>query len=579
MKILGIGTIYHDPAACILIDGKVVAAAEEERFSRNKHAQGEYPVQAIAYCLREAGLQPGDIDRVAHPCSPDSYDRNKWKFLRRSLWARPAQALKAITKARAHRRSFLETPREAMRRAGLDPERVPIHYVDHHLAHAASAYYFSGFDRAAYMTVDGAGELTATTLGYAEAGRLEMTREILFPDSLGFFYSTVTDFLGFEHMDGEYKLMGMAPFGDASRIDLSALIQYRKGSYRVNDDYCYAVRRKRYEKDKWYSKKFVERFGQPRTGDELSEPYIHIAAAAQAKLEEITLRLVEDHLAEALKRSGGRLCFSGGCALNVKLNQKLIEHPLVSELWVQPASSDAGIPLGAAALVATENGDSVEPMTHAYYGPSFDEAECLAAFRGTQHRVQKVNSITSEVSRLLAEGRVVAWFQGRMEWGPRALGNRSILGNPTVRGTADRINEIIKFRETWRPFCPSILEERAFEVLDTEHGSPFMTFSFPVRETWKHRIPEVVHVDGTARPQFVSRKENPRFHELLRAFEKRTGVPLLINTSLNRRGEPLVCSPQDALRMFEGSGLEYLAIGDTLITKARAEAPLPQGIA
>jgi carbamoyltransferase len=579
MKILGIGTIYHDPAACLLIDGRIVAAAEEERFSRKKHAQGEYPVHAIAYCLREAGLRPEDIELVAHPCSADSYDRNKWGFFRRALWKRPAQALKAITKAGVHRQSFLETPREAMRRAGLDPERIPIRYIDHHLAHAASAYYFSGFDKAATMTVDGAGELTATTLGYAEGGRVEMTREILFPDSLGFFYSTVTDFLGFEHMDGEYKLMGMAPFGDPKKIDISELIRYRRGTYRVNDDYCYAVRRKRYKKDKWYSRKFVERFGPPRQGDGLGEPYIHIAAAAQAKLEEITIRLVEDHLTEALKRSEGRLCFSGGCALNVKLNQRLIEHPLISELWVQPASSDAGIPLGAAALVAAENGDPIEPMTHAYFGPSYDPASCLAVFENSPHQVRRCGSITAEVSRLLAEGHIVAWFQGRMEWGPRALGNRSILGNPTLRGTADRINEIIKFRETWRPFCPSILKERAFEVLDTAHDSPFMTFSFPVREAWKKRIPEVVHVDGTARPQFVARQDNPRFHELLRAFEKRTGVPLLINTSLNRRGEPLVCSPQDALRMFEESGLEYLAIGDSLITKVRAKAPLPQGIA
>ncbi|MBU3758826.1 MAG: carbamoyltransferase [Candidatus Omnitrophica bacterium] len=567
MIILGIGNLHHDPAACLLVDGKLVAASEEERFSRNKHAFGEYPLNAIRFCLEKAGLKPEDVQAAAHPSSPEAYDRHKWNYLRRSLFSRPSQALKAVIKADSRKKNFLETPRKVLKAAGFR-EDLPLHAIEHHAAHAASAFYFSGFPDAAFLTMDGSGEFTATMLGaFDRQGKMRMIREFIVPDSLGFFYATMTDYLGFEHDDGEYKVMGMAPYGDPSRFSVDDFIRYENKKYRVNDRYIYAVRRQRYQQDKWFSKAMVDRYGKPREGDALSEPYIHIAAATQKKLEDITLQLIDDYLGEALEASGGRLCFAGGCALNVKLNQRLIAHPAVKELWVQPASSDAGLPLGAAAMIAHGAGDKIEPMRHAYYGPEYSDAEIEAVLKKTSYPFRRETSITETASKLLHEGHIVGWFQGRMEWGPRALGNRSILGNPTVKGTADRINEIIKFRENWRPFCPSVLEECGREVLETEHDSPFMTFCFNVRENWKARVPEIVHVDGTARPQYVSREHNARFHELITRFREKSGVPLVINTSLNRRGEPMICSPEDALKMFEGSGLPYMAIGNFLVSK------------
>ncbi len=568
MNILGIGNPHHDPSACILVDGRLVAAVEEERLNRRKHAVGEYPLQAIQYCLNEAGLKPSDIHAVAHGTSTAAYDRHKWPYFFRALRARPGHALKAIVKAGPRKKNWDERTADILRKAGIDCARVQIHSVEHHIAHAASSFYFSGFPDAAFLTMDGSGEFTATMLGaFDGTGKVTVFKEFIVPDSLGFFYATMTDYLGFEHDDGEYKVMGMAPFGDASRYNLDDLVSYKNRNYRVNDDYIYAVRRARWHVDKWFSRKMVDRFGPPRDNDDLLEPYIHIAAAVQKKFEDVSLTLVEDYLSEALKKSGGRLCFSGGCALNVKLNQKLIEHPLVKELWVQPASSDAGLSLGAAAITAHAVGERIEPMTHAYWGPQFSEREIERVFADSGHGLTREKSITETASRLLHKGEVVAWFQGRMEWGPRALGNRSILGNPVVSGTADRINEIIKFREKWRPFCPSILAEHGPSILETSHDSPFMTFCFTVRPEWRERIPEVVHVDKTARPQFVTREANPLYYELIEKFFKLSGVPVLINTSLNRRGEPMVCSPTDALQMFRSSGLKYLAIGDYLVTK------------
>ncbi len=570
MIVLGLGNRHHDPSACILIDGKLIAAAEEERFTRHKHGTGEHPVNAIRYCLQEAGLRPEEITHAAHAASPEAYDRHKWAYFKRAFLKRPAHALKAILKADSRKKNFVNGPRETLRLAGINPARVSLRYVDHHTAHAASAFYFSGFKEAAFITMDGSGEFTSTMLGYFDArGQIHILKEFIVPDSLGFFYATLTDYLGFEHDDGEYKVMGMAPYGDAARYNLDDLLHYdtKRKTYRINDDYIYAVKRKRVHLDKFFSKKLVEKLGPERKGDALLEPYIHIAAATQKRFEEVSLKLIEDYLSDWLKKMGGRLVFSGGCALNVKLNKKIIEHPLVTALWVQPASSDAGLCIGAAAMISYEAGHAIQPMQHSYWGPGFTDAEIEAVFRPSHHKVTRENSITEAASRLLDRGEVVAWFQGRMEWGPRALGNRSILGNPAIRGTAEKINDAIKFRELWRPFCPSILFEYGQQILNTAHDSPFMTFCFDVRAEWKDKVPEIVHVDNTARPQFVTRKANPLYYELLEKFQKLSGLPLLINTSLNRRGEPMVCSPEDALRMFDGSGLKYLAIGNFLVEK------------
>jgi len=314
----------------------------------------------------------------------------------------------------------------------------------------------------------------------------------------------------------------------------------------------------------------VDWLGPRRVGDAAHDPYIHYAASMQALLEHWVLKLVDEYLADVLAETG-KLAFAGGSALNVKLNQRLLARDDLEELFVQPAAGDSGTALGAATFIAQQKGDQVKAMQHAYLGPKYSNAACLRAIE--QHADQcewrRMEDTVSETADILAAGQPVAWFHGRMEFGPRALGGRSILGCPSVEGIADRINEQIKFREQWRPFCPSMLDRIAEEVLQTEHPAGFMTITFDVADAWKDRIPEVVHQDGTARAQVVDPVSNPRYYALLEAMESRTGNGVLLNTSLNRRGEPLVCTPTDALNMFFGCDLNYLVLEDWLVTKSK----------
>ncbi|MCA8959399.1 MAG: carbamoyltransferase [Planctomycetes bacterium] len=573
MKILGLGSPFlHDPAAALVVDGEIIAAVEEERFSRNKHATRELPIGAARYCLEMAGIEADAIDIVAFPWSPDSYRRDLPSYLRRTWQTRPSRAWKAI-RNRHHELRFRRRNVEATF-AKLGASRTPrIEWVDHHLAHVASSYYLSGWRNAALLSVDGSGEFTTTFLGVGRDGAIEELQRIYNPDSLGFFYSTITEFLGFRRDDGEFKTMGMSAYGDPSKIDVDWLIEKTRdgdrAAFRIHDDHVWCTRRERWTPEKMFGPELVKRWGEPRSGDGLTEPYMHIAASAQKALEDIVLSFCDTTLARALDECEGRLCIAGGCALNVRMNRKLLEHPRVREIWVQPAAHDAGTPLGAAVEIARRVGDDVAPMTHAYLGPEYDDERIGAALDrfAIPHTHHPNGGIIDAVTDLLVDGEVVAWFQGRMEYGPRALGNRSILGNPFHPGTSDRINGEIKFREKWRPFCPSMASEEAAEILATDHPSPYMTFSFIVNPDWRDRIPEAVHVDGSARPQIVTEQLNPRFYRLIRRFADKTGVPVLINTSLNRRGEPMVCSPEDALKTFYGSGLRFLALGDRLIAK------------
>ncbi len=576
MKVLGIScSFWHDPSAALLVDGEIVAAAEQERFSRRKHAVGETPVDAVKYCLDVAGIRPDEIDLVAYPWSIASIEQNRFKYVARALGRRPTKALKALVSARRQQRRRLDTLETVLGALGLEasygekrPGRVEVECVEHHLAHASSAYHFSGFDESAVLTIDGMGEITTCLFGLARQGRIEKIHEIQKPDSLGLFYAAMTEYLGFESNDGEYKVMGMASYGDPSRIDLDGIVTSKGGDLRIDTDYVWSPREKRWRPNKPFGKKLVERFGPPREGDEIDEPYIHIAAAVQRRLEEATLDLIDYHLKPVLEKTR-RLCFAGGCALNVVLNRRLMAHPLISELWVQPGAGDSGLSLGAASYAAARRGERIKPQRHAYLGPRATTAEVTRELDSLRIPYELLEDAPARAAELLAQGEVVAWFQGRMEWGPRALGNRSILGHPGKRGVADDINARIKYRERWRPFCPSILEEHAADVLGSSHPSPFMTHSFTVNPAWKERIPEVVHVDGTARPQVVSKETNPRYHRLISEFERRTGLPCVVNTSLNRRGEPIVMTPKDALAMFYGCGLEFLIMEDVLVTKRR----------
>ncbi|MEZ6187750.1 MAG: carbamoyltransferase C-terminal domain-containing protein, partial [Planctomycetota bacterium] len=413
------------------------------------------------------------------------------------------------------------------------------------------------------------GEVTSTLMAEGHTDRsIKKLKEILKPDSLGLYYSTMTEYLGFRSMNGEYKVMGMAPYGDPSKVDLKDMLKRTDQGFRCDDSRVWVSKKNRYQ-GKHYSKRMVEELGPPREGDGLQEPFIHVAAATQKMLEDTALHLIERFLKGPLERNGGRLAYAGGVALNVRLNRKIIEHPLVNELFVQPASSDAGIALGAATFAAEKRGQRVKPMGTAALGPSYTNAQVQEVLERFKIPYERLEDAPAKAAELLAQGEIVAWFQGRMEFGPRALGQRSILGNPGVKGVSDEINARIKFREAWRPFCPSVLKEYGPQLFDNAHDSPYMTFTFGVRPEWKDRIHEVVHVDGTARPQLVRAEHSPKFHALLTAFHARTGLPTVINTSLNRRSEPMVCSPEDALAMLYGSGLEFLVIEDFLVTKRK----------
>ena len=569
MKILGVGpSMTHDPAAALVIDGRIVAAAEEERFIREKHAPDKLPLNAIRFCLDYAKITPADIDFIAFAWSPEAHYKFRFPYLRRKFIHSPDRAVKTILKTRTICRDKLNIIKQICRNLDIDfaPEKIKL--VEHHLAHAASCYYFSGFNNAAIMSIDGSGEFTATFLGKSNNEKIERIKEIIVPDSLGLFYATMTEYLGFKSNDGEYKVMGMAPYGNATKINFDHIIFWdeKRKTYRCHDNYVWVKRHLRLRPDKMYSRKMVEEFGPPRSGDDLSEPYIHIAAKTQKAFEEIILRLINGYLSEQLALCGN-LCFAGGCALNVSLNRQLLNHPLIKHLWVQPAANDTGTSLGAAVYVAASFGERIKPMEDVYLGPEFSSQEIKGAISESGFEFCFEKDIAQVVAGLLDAGEIVAWFQGRMEWGPRALGNRSILGNPTIKGTADRINEVIKFREKWRPFCPSILKEFASEILGSNHPAPFMTLSFKVNPQWRTRIPEVVHIDGSCRPQVVEERINPKYYQLIRYFYQKSGVPVVINTSLNRRGEPMACSPDDAMDIFKGSGLRYLAIGDFLVWK------------
>lgn len=571
MIVLGLGgAVGHDPAAALVIDGHVIAAAEEERFLRDKHAKGKQAEQAALFCLKHAKIKPADVQAVAIPFAPISiFGPERWHYARRHLYA-PDRALVAILNGNRRYRRNVQNVFEMLQRIGIEPRKIKFVPVEHHLAHASSAYHLSGYKDAAIMSIDGVGEYCTTWFGYGKGGEIHCLKEFYAPDSLGGMYGAVTEFLGFEMLDGEFKVMGMAAYGNAKKFDIRPLIDWDERGFKINTKLVNCIGWRRYKRDgqgAFFAQRLVDLWGPARQGDAIDEPYIHIAAAVQQTLEEIILGLTDSYLGEHIAHTK-RLCYAGGVALNVKCNKRLIEFlGEDGELFVQPAASDAGSALGAATYAAHKLGDAIHAMSSAYLGPGYsnNEIETVLQQRRIQH--EKPASITDVVSDLLARGEVVAWFQGRMEFGPRALGNRSILGNPSMKGVSDLINAQIKYRERWRPFCPSILDRAAPEILQSTHPSPYMTFTFDVAEKWKSRIKEIVHIDGTARPQIVTPQSNRRYYELLTKFQAKTHIPCLLNTSLNRRGEPMVCSPEDALNMFYGCDLQNLAIGDFLVRK------------
>ena len=580
ITVLGIsGALNHDASAALYINEKLVAAAEEERFIREKHAKGKMPFHAAKFCLEYANISPGSVDVVAVPFAPISFfSKARWHFVKR-YWYAPDRALDVLLNGNRRFRRYRRRVFSLLRDIGIDPKKIKFEPVEHHLAHASSAYHLSGFkEKTAIMGVDGKGEYATTFFGYGENGKIHKIKEFYDPDSLGGLYGAITEYLGFEMLDGEYKVMGMAPYGDPLKYDFSRLVKFDGKNFEINTQLINTVGLRRYKENGvgfYFSQKLIDWLGPKREGDIADEPYIDYAATIQALFEKIVLQLMEYYLGDIIRETG-KLAFAGGGALNVKLNQKIIAKDHVKELFVQPASGDAGTAIGAASFVLMQRGIQPEKMEHVYLGPKYSNLDCIKACKDHPENpsYREINSVPQKVANILAAGNPVAWFQGRMEFGPRALGGRSILGCPSSPGVAGKINEQIKFRERWRPFCPSMLDRVAPEMFASCHPAPFMTFTFKVNDEWKSRVPEVVHQDGTARAQALKRESHPRYYELMEEMEKLTGNGVVLNTSLNRRGEPMVCSPKDALDMFFGSDLQYLIMEDILVVKDASKLKL-----
>jgi carbamoyltransferase len=555
--VLGVSRQLHDPAAALLVDGRCVAAAEEERFSRVKHAPDTLPLQAVRSCLEQAGVAPADVDAIAWPWSHAAWAGRRWAQAWRAR-DRVGRVWSILRRDRSHRGKAAMAA--GLATLGLPMDRLTIQDVEHHLTHAASAHLFSGFPRSAILSIDASGEFDTTWAAHWTE-----------PDSLGFFYGTATDYCGFQPNDGEFKTMGMAAYGDPAQADLKTIIQSGDGDYAVSGLHCHVPRARAYE-GRWFSKHWVELFGPPRSGTELTEPHIHVAAAAQAAFEAAVIEIVRGPLAPALAAADGHLALAGGCALNVVLNQRLRELPEVQRLFVQPASHDAGGALGAAARVASSAGDTIEPWTDGQFarlGPEVtaESAKAACAKRGLPYTTPP--ALSDAVAALLEAGEVVGWVQGRMEWGPRALGGRSLLAHPSKAGAREALDAAIKAREPWRPYCPAILDERAPEILEGYAPSPFLTQNFTVKAAWRKRLQHAIHVDGTARAQTVTAQADPQFHALITAFARRTAIPALLNTSLNRHDEPIAATADHALEIFCHTALRHLVLGPLLLSKRR----------
>ena len=575
--ILGISAYYHDSAAAMVVDGRIVAAAQEERFTRKKH-DSSFPVNAVRYVLEEAGLALPDLEVIAF------YDKPYIKFERlletyhafapRGLMSF-FSAIPVWIKEKLFMKNMLRE--ELSKLGGSIPGLI---FPEHHLSHAASAFYPSPFENAAILTIDGVGEWATTTIGDGEKNGISILRELHFPHSLGLFYSAFTYYCGFKVNSGEYKLMGLAPYGAADSEETKAferkivdeIVDIKEdGSILLNMDYFqYATGLRMCNEDKW------ERlFGLTKREPEtlITEPYMNLALAAQRVTEEIVFRL-----AKSAKSLTGRrnLVLAGGVALNCVANGKLLRSGIFDDLWIQPAAGDAGGALGAA-LVAWhiwkgEERTTIQrpdSMAGSFLGPQFgrrDIERVALKFDAPYKYYSAFADLVSVVAGLIAEGKVVGWFQGKMEFGPRALGNRSVLSDPTKKKMWEEVN-IIKERELWRPFAPSIIDEKKREFFESNDHFDFMIVGSKVIDSKLNKIPAVVHVDKTARPHAVKKEVNPKFYSLIENFEKITGVPVIMNTSFNGKGEPIVCTPRDAIKAFYSSGLDYLAIGDFLIKK------------
>jgi len=596
--ILGISAFYHDSAAALLIDGEIAAAAHEERFTRKKH-DSSFPINAVRYVLQEAGVGYKDLSAVAF------YDKPFLKFERlletyHGFSPRGVTSFHSAIPVWIKEKLFMKKLLKDQL-AELGNGKVPTYYPEHHLSHAASAFYPSPFQEAAIVTIDGVGEWATTTIGYGHENNISLLKELRFPHSVGLLYSAFTYYTGFVVNSGEYKLMGLAPYGNPNSPRVAEFVRKIEndlvdirpdGSILLNMDYFgYATGLTMVREDKW------ERlFGVPRreSESEISQAYMDMALAIQQVTEKIVMKLCQT--AADLTKSK-HLVLAGGVALNCVANGKVLRSGLFEDIWIQPAAGDAGGALGAAyAVWHILEGKSrmfncrPDAMHGAYLGPSFSDREIgrvLSSYGGVASYYRSFDELTGLVAARLAEGKVVGWFQGRMEYGPRALGNRSILGDPRNPEMQKKLNLKIKYREGFRPFAPSVLEEDIQEYFEIDRPSPYMLLVAPVRadkripvpKDYNERglyerlyflrsdIPSITHIDYSARIQSVSKDVNPRYWQLIQKFKALTGYGVIVNTSFNVRGEPIVCTPQDAYRCFMRIEMDYLVMGNYFLDK------------
>jgi carbamoyltransferase len=561
MNILGIGGFSHDSAAALVCHGTLIAAAEEERFTRVKH-QGGVPRRAVQYCLDTAGLTLDDIDHIG--CYMRPFVRVGRRFLYRitQLPRSPIYSAGFMAYELVHNALYIHGMRS------LCGTRARLHFMEHHLSHAAGAFLVSPFEEAALLSVDYVGEFNATWTGIGRDARIQRLAARSYPHSLGVFYSAITDYLGFLRASDEYKVMGLASYGEPEFIDdFRKIIRVRPdGWYDVDLSWmvCHYLPGSRVG---YFSRKFIDRFGPPRKkGEPVESRHANIAASAQCVVEEAVLAIVRQlHQATGLKN----LCMAGGVALNCAMNGRLLREGPFESIWVQPAAGDDGIAIGAAFLLHHQFTRAPRSfvMRDARLGPEYTTREIEDFLDRAKIPYTKPANVEEAAADLLAAGNIVGWFQGRMEFGPRALGSRSILADPTRPDMKDLLNKYVKHREEFRPFAPSCLEERAGEYFDGCTRSPFMLFVHPVRPEKREQVPAITHVDGTARVQTVAKDVAPRYYGLIQAFERRRGVPLVLNTSFNVMGEPIVNTPSEAVRCFYSTGMDALAIGDCVVVK------------
>ncbi len=563
MDVLGLSFHYHDSAACLVRDGEVVAACAEERLCRRKHT-AEFPSRAIAYVLREGGIAAADLDYAAFYEKPiRKFDR----LLRTTIAAWPESLVPFCSGTRQWITEKIHVVRLVQKRLGAP---VPVACVPHHVSHAASAFYLSGFDRAAILTMDGVGEWATTAIGRGEGSRLEMLSEIRYPHSLGLLYSALTAYLGFRVNDAEWKVMGLAPYGKPVFLDRFRKLarQREDGSFRLDLRYfSFHTTGLR-----MFSQAWCDLFGAPSRAPEaeLTDFHRDIAASGQRFLEELVLGLA----AQARRASGERnLCIAGGVGLNAVANWRVRQECGFDDVFVQPAAGDDGGAVGAAAFLSCGILGQPRPprLKQVFWGPGYGQ-DALSAFlraRGIPHEAfPDDRACCRAAAERIAANQVLGWFQGRQEFGPRALGHRSILGNPMHAGIKDLINAKVKYREAFRPFAPSVLEEQAHRFFEMAPGErlPFMVMVPPVRPEWRERLPGITHRDGSARVQTVA-PDAGAFRTLLEELEGRLGIPMVLNTSFNVRGEPIVTTPEEAYDCFCRTGIDALVLGRCLVTE------------